>query len=219
MRIVYDFQALRMQKFGGISRYHYEIFKYLKKDKSLKVKLPIICAENFYFRNAIFYVKRIPFGNYFLNLQIMKLFMKVFGNSIDILHPTYYDVNYLTDQQLLDKKYKLIITVHDMIHEKFIQEDKETISAKRRVVENADGIIAISECTKKDLLYYFPDIDADKIRVIYHGCSMQQCSEVSTKIVLPEKYILYVGERGGYKNCITLLNAFPKVLKKHKDVK
>ena len=39
----------------------------------------------------------------------------------------------------------------------------------RKACENADKIIAISECTKRDIIEFFR-IPADKIEVVYQGC-------------------------------------------------
>jgi glycosyltransferase involved in cell wall biosynthesis len=206
-----------MQKFGGVSRYHYEIIKNLQKDKSINIKLPIVCAENFYFQDTLKYFKKLPFGQYALNSEYMKLYMHLFGNKIDILHPTYYDVKYLSDREISERKYKLVITVHDMIHEIFIKDNVETLNNKKRLIEVADGIIAVSECTKKDLLSFFPQINANKIKVIYHGCSINPNS--SKKIKLPEKYILFVGSRDNYKNAITLFNAMPDIIRNNKGIK
>jgi len=36
-------------------------------------------------------------------------------------------------------------------------------------INNADGIICISENTKKDLLKFYPNVDEEKVKVIYNG--------------------------------------------------
>jgi glycosyltransferase involved in cell wall biosynthesis len=104
-----------------------------------------------------------------------------------------------------------------MIHEIFIKNDAETLNNKKRLIESADGIIAVSECTKKDLLSFFPQINANKIKVIYHGCSINPNS--SKKIKLPEKYILFVGSRDNYKNATTLFEAMPDIIRNNKGIK
>lgn len=37
------------------------------------------------------------------------------------------------------------------------------------MIYSADYIIAISENTKRDILYYYPDISEKNISIIYHG--------------------------------------------------
>lgn len=55
-------------------------------------------------------------------------------------------------------------------------------------------IIAVSEYTKNEIISFY-GIDEAKIKVIYHGASMMPMAQKEDK-----GYLLYVGERGGYKN-------------------
>ncbi len=138
--------------------------------------------------------------------------------NFDIIHPTYYH------PYILGRcSGKLILTVHDMIHEKFadtyLRHDLKTVFRKRKMIRAADWIITISECTKRDLLYYYPEINPDKISVIYHGSSAQKNLNHDKKILNPEKYILFVGSRGGYKNFNLFVKAMNFILKRDKDLK
>ena len=71
-------------------------------------------------------------------------------------------------------KVKSIVTIHDLIFLRYPQYyhsiDRNIYTYKfRKACENADRIIAISECTKRDIIEYF-GIPADKIEVVYQGC-------------------------------------------------
>jgi glycosyltransferase involved in cell wall biosynthesis len=105
-----------------------------------------------------------------------------------------------------------------MIYEKFRElfpKSDPTSHYKRILVEEADKIIAISENTKKDLTEFF-GVDSSKIDVIYLGSSMSVKSNFNIKLNLPEKYILFVGSRGGYKNFNRFIRSMHKILKKDK---
>lgn len=134
-------------------------------------------------------------------------------NDFDVFHPTYYNPYFLNK---LKKPY--VITVHDMIHEKFYDSinDKRIIELKRQSITNASKIIAISENTKKDVMEIY-DIAEEKINVVYHGYSVGM--SYSEKIEdLPPKYILYVGVRAAYKNFHRFLEAFALINKNHNDI-
>ena len=76
-------------------------------------------------------------------------------------------------------KTRYIITVFDMIHENFSEcftnKDK-TISNKYLVMRKANKIITISKNTKMDIIKYYPDMDDNKIEVIYLGTSFNRRS-------------------------------------------
>ena len=83
--------------------------------------------------------------------------------NFDVFHPTYYNPYF---QKILKKK-PYVLTVYDMIQESFpdmFKGDNIAIQ-KKKVIECATRIIAISENTKTDILKIY-DIDPNKIEVI-----------------------------------------------------
>ena len=84
----------------------------------------------------------------------------------------------------------------------------------RKACENADKIIAISECTKRDIIEYFR-IPADKIEVVYQGCdpsfmhpvAAEKKREIRAKYQLPDHYILNVGSIEERKNALSAVQA------------
>lgn len=217
--VVYDYQALLMQKYGGISRYFYEILNRIKMDSEFRVNMPVLYSDNYYFGRDYNKIKELKRGKFFLNRLNMKLYMNINKNHIDIFHPTYYNLEYLTECDIEKRKYKIIITVHDMIHELLLPKENRTIQEKKRLINIADGIITVSEYTKNDLIKLFPSINTDKIKVIYHGCSMEGHIPEKGDMELPEQYILFVGGRTNYKNFKVLVEAFPLVIKKYPEMR
>jgi glycosyltransferase involved in cell wall biosynthesis len=76
----------------------------------------------------------------------------------------------------LPKGIETTVTIHDLAFKYF--PDHFPKKDQRRLnmfadfaVKRADKIIAVSESTKMDILKWYPDVDASKIRVIYHGFS------------------------------------------------
>ena len=116
-------------------------------------------------------------------------------------------------------KVKSIVTIHDLIFLRYPQYyhsiDRNIYTYKfRKACENADRIIAISECTKRDIIEYF-GIPADKIEVVYQGCDTsfthpvteEKKREVRAKYQLPEHYILNVGSIEERKNALSAVQA------------
>jgi glycosyltransferase involved in cell wall biosynthesis len=124
------------------------------------------------------------------------------ANKFDLFHPTYYDPYFL--EYLNGKKY--VITVHDLIHELFpeyFSPQEKTVIHKKQVIFNANRIIAVSKKTKNDLIRIY-DLDPESIDVVYHGVGRLD----PEKIDLPQKFILFVGRRQGYKNFKFAANVF-----------
>jgi glycosyltransferase involved in cell wall biosynthesis len=90
-------------------------------------------------------------------------------------------------------------------------------SIKKKIIERATGIIAISESTKKDIVERF-NTDPNKIKVIYHGVSEFETDEENTRIV-PEQYFLFVGKRTHYKNFYFFIQCIESFLIKDPTLK
>jgi glycosyltransferase involved in cell wall biosynthesis len=220
MKIMYDHQIFTSQRYGGISRYFSEIISGLKKYNDIQIEIPIILSNNEYLKSK----QLANFIDLFSNIHFKgktRLFnlvnkpntiISLKKQNYDIFHPTYYDpyfIDYIG-------KTPFVLTVYDMIHEKFpemFSKKDKTSQYKKLLAEKATKIVAISKSTKKDLIEIL-GIDELKIDVIYLGSSMflKQTSS-KTKIELPEKYILFVGSRGGYKNFDRFLTGVAPILK------
>lgn len=128
--------------------------------------------------------------------------------------------------QIQNSGIRSIVTIHDLIFLKFPQYfgriDRFIYKLKARYsCRHADKIVAISECTKRDIIEFF-HTDPAKIEVIYQSCddsfkspsSAQTKQEVRIKHALPPKYILNVGTIETRKNLLTLIKALPQI---HED--
>jgi glycosyltransferase involved in cell wall biosynthesis len=128
--------------------------------------------------------------------------------NYDVLHPTYYDPYLLKMGKDID--IPLVIDVHDMIFEKFPQcfgNSEYIIKNKEVYFSRANKIIATSQKTKEDMLSIYPYIHEDKVIVIYRG-QVFPVQEYKKK----ENYVLYTGQRGGYKNFDTFIRAIAPLL-------
>jgi glycosyltransferase involved in cell wall biosynthesis len=222
MKILYDQQIFSFQDYGGISRYFYELAKYIKRTKNevlvdgkysnniflSKLKkniINVLPGFNFPYKNIVLFYLNNYFGDRFLN-----------NNKFDILHVTYYHPYFLN--KLKGTPY--VITVYDMIPELFTKKFKglsgKTIEYKKKSILNANHIITISENTKRDLINLY-NIPKDKIQVIHLGNPFEDIQPHKVKN-LPNKYLLFVGNRGGYKNFINFIESLVPILRKDTDL-
>lgn len=214
MKILYDYEIFLIQKYGGATRYFYEIISRLVQKQELEIILYMgyhinkYELENFkdkFYKYSGKRIKHIPKTKRISTVVQKPLFEKFRKKTeYDIFHHTYF-ADYKKK-----KGTKNIITVHDFTHEKFpdiFSSLDKTIEAKKSAIYNADGIICISQSTKNDLLNLYK-IPEDKIRVIYHGNSLNY--EVKEEAMFKRPYLLYIGDRRAYKNFGFVLSAFKK---------
>ena len=106
-----------------------------------------------------------------------------------------------------------VVTIHDLIflrHPEFYHWIDTKIYAWkfRQTLREADHIIAISECTKRDILAYGSDlISEDQISLIYQSCAPKFKSASAAKG--GERYILSVGSIEARKNILLAVKALP----------
>lgn len=114
---------------------------------------------------------------------------------------------------------KSVVTIHDLIFmhhpEYYNWIDTKIYEWKfRQTCKEADRFIAISECTKRDIIR-FGGIDPSRIDVIYQSCSTEykkresekKLQQVHTKYMLPERYIVNVGTIEERKNVLLAVKA------------
>ena len=139
--------------------------------------------------------------------------------NYDVVHPTYYSL--LTQREFAAYGRPVVLTVWDMIHERFTKQFKDgaqVVEMKRKAVEAAHSIICISENTRKDLLERYPQVTEDRVRVTHLASELNESMTDGPEVVPSRRYFLYVGARGGYKNFSSLLAAFAKVAGARRDL-
>lgn len=219
MKIMFDHQMFIAQRVGGVSRYHIELKKGLEKIPGVCVDIPVLLSDNVYLLETQKKIERRIYRSNFLKKVCGKInrissIITIILKEYDIVHPTWY-----SKVNLYPHKGKLVITIHDMIQEIFESDfDAATRERKKQAIYSADGIIAISENTKKDILRLYPDVPEEKIRVIYHGTNHLPLPQKPNQFDVPQKYILYVGQRGTYKNAKFVMKALADTFEKNSDL-
>jgi glycosyltransferase involved in cell wall biosynthesis len=134
--------------------------------------------------------------------------------ELDVLHVS--EVS-----QFVPGKARLISTVHDLTPilypELHTLDNRARFKKKMRYIQKyVDAIIAVSECTKRDLIR-LSDIPEERIHVVYNAADCryrplvdrEEINRVTAKYGLPGPgYILYVGTLEPRKNLVRLVEAY-----------
>lgn len=213
MRILYDSNLFLSYKVGGISRYHYELLKGIKCSGVHEVKVAGKFIKNEYLRaddalrGDFYYDPTASFAK--INQWLVKRCLR--KGVYDLFHPG--DVLYFAVEDIPRDK-KLVFTIHDMIHERIYSRHNQR---KLDLAHRADKIIAVSEATRNDIIEVY-GIPASKIDVIYHGSSLTLAQAFCSPGLargIPSEFLLYVGNRGGYKNFSTFIQGVAPILRKN----
>lgn len=118
---------------------------------------------------------------------------------------------------------KTVVSLHDLIFlrypELYKPIDRKIYHRKfKYACQKSDIVIAISECTKRDIVSFF-GVDPQKIKVVYQGCDKvfsekvtdRFKDEIKTKYSLPAKYLLFVGSIETRKNLLLVIKSLTQV--------
>lgn len=215
MKIAYNSQIFQMQEYGGISRYFVNLAQRVARKEHVTVLASL--NVNYYLSELpqdLVKGMRFPWrperGTRLLIWAGSTIDrMKLATVSPDVLHETYYSYKSAGSPSI-----PTVLTVHDMIHERYanwFSHKDDTARRKLAAVKRADHVICISENTRRDLLELH-DLDPDKVSVVHHGYDVLKAgadAEIHSSVLKKAMpYVLYVGDRANYKNFKTLLRAY-----------
>lgn len=136
-------------------------------------------------------------------------------DNIDIFHGLSHEIPLNIDKSGI----RSVVTIHDIIYltypDMYKAIDRAIYNYKfRYACKHADKIIAISECTKQDIMRFFGTPE-EKIEVIYQAIQpsfytmlpQEAAREIVRKYNLPGEYLLYVGAINSRKNLLGIVKA------------
>jgi glycosyltransferase involved in cell wall biosynthesis len=215
MKILYDSYIFASQKFGGVSRYHYELLKGMSA-LGQEVKIAGSFIKNHYLLADKNYGRQFYNDAYALLWNINKqMIVRAVKQTrlYDLLHPTFPYEQMICS---IPEGKKIVFTIHDMIPEKILNR-VDASSNKLKFAQRADKIIAVSKNTKRDIVEIL-GVDKNKIEVVYHGTSLHLSQAVMPTAPLPEHFLLFVGGRNSYKNFDMFIAAVAPVLNANREL-
>jgi glycosyltransferase involved in cell wall biosynthesis len=210
MKIAFTNTIFFLQKKGGVSRYFLNLASELI---SLKKKINIIApiSKNIYLKeltknNISFYFSRFPINSIIKKINNLIFNYLCIKYNPDIIHETYYN----SDNLKYYKNTIKVLTIYDLIHEKFSKYyQKNHFFKKKKILNFIDHFICISKNTQKDFVKYYK-VPKKKTSVIYlSGNHIKKIKSSDKHINLKKKsFFLFVGSRDNYKNFNLIINVF-----------
>lgn len=211
-KIAIDGRGALLYRGTGIGTYTWQLISHLQKiDDTLRVFLPGEEYRGFSFDadDALVYAEQ---SGDLWRRDFLPAALK--NEGIDLLHVPQNGLG-LPETKCCPET----VTIHDLIPYTFPETVgkgylKEFLNEMPAVMERCDGIITVSEWSKKDITRIFA-YPKEKIKVIYEAPEpiYRPCPEAETRELLAEKYnicgdyILYVGGFSIRKNVKALINA------------
>jgi len=209
VRVAMDEQIFAIQSYGGISRLFAELARQFANDRIPEIEILPIHAPiiNRYILDDPALAKALDASRARNEWTALVRYLSRISTktSCDVVHNTFYLPHGLAPMGGA----KRIVTIHDMIPE--LRPDTrrrlDFVTLKRRYVAKADHIICVSEATRSDLLKVYGPIQAP-ISVVHHGVDARFTPDAPPLATLPERYLLFVGNRSQYKDAGVLFRAF-----------
>jgi glycosyltransferase involved in cell wall biosynthesis len=237
MKIAIDIRSLQDEKHSGVQEYVLSTLRELfKMDNKNEYTLFSISARHFSnqaideiikdkdnvtHRHIYFPNKIISFFWYFSNIPNLQKILdnpdKVFAPNLNVLPKKILKTTIITFHDLSFKYFPKYFSYKSRLWHKIIR--------PKRLAQEADQIIAVSESTKRDIIESY-EIDKKKILHIPLGKSEQlgvkkneeEITYVKQKYGLPDKFILFVGTLEPRKNIVGMIRALNLLLDKNKNL-
>lgn len=223
MNIFFDHQTFSQQRFGGISRYFCELISGINATDEHKAHLSLLWSNNEHLQEYKLSTLPYPFPKRNRLLQKSNKLFNIIDCKLghyDIYHSTYFD-NFLSKN--IGRR-PLVTTFYDMTYERLshrfkeLSQDTAITEQKRKIAQASSHLIAISHSTKHDMIDIL-GISPERISVIHLASSFAlDLPGIATASTLTtgEPYLLYVGNRNGYKNFSLFLKASAELLRRYK---
>jgi len=215
MQLIYDHSIFMEARIGGVLRHVLELVRGIH-DLPEADDVTINVAAGFYHAPVTaadlpagtLHGRRVPRfrGSMRLYSMINRLQLRRTLRAADVspavLHETLYG-NAIS----LPPRMKRVIVLHDTIWEDSPDRQLHASALRRKAtsIHGADGVIFVSQATRDGFHRHYP---APRVEtVIHHGCELRTTRERRRPSV-PEPFLLYVGQREGYKNWSRLATTF-----------
>ena len=206
MSVFFDCRFIRVDHHDGISRFSSELFKSLSKTVSVKAIISDIQQLNELPQGADYFLANDP-KNPLLELFLPRRLNKQ-GASV-VFSP-------MQTMGSLGKKYRLILTLHDLIYYKHRKPPvflawpirlawrlfHLSFAPVRLLLNGADAVVTISETTKS--LIEMNRLTRRPVTVVYNASSIPIAD--SSKTEPKTKNLVYMGSFMPYKNVELLIN-------------
>jgi mannosyltransferase len=194
MRVCLDSIVFGLQRLGGISTYWIELCRHLARNPEIELHLRMprnnisVAAADMLALARRVSTDRLPtrIGRY--------LPSRVERGAVH--HSSYY-------RRPWSPLEISVVTVYDFVYERFRTGLPRAVHSwqKGSAIRRADGVLCISENTRRDLLDLYPDVDPARVIVTPLGVAFDRFFPAPANEGNPAlaDVVVFVGQRGGYK--------------------
>jgi len=212
LRILYDFEAFSDQSYGGISRYVLEVARRIEASDDTVVHLAAGWHRNQYLRShrpAWVSGRYLPAwrGTGEIRRRINALFARraIARFQPDIIHRTYH-----RHAAAYPGGHRTVATIHDLTY--FLYPDSfpggETVRRRMaRIARTSDHLLCDSQNTREDAIRIL-GINPATASVVHLGVNPGSSPTGANPI--DGDYLLFIGQRSGYKNFSFLIRALAR---------
>ena len=216
MNVLYDHTVFAIHRYGGIARYFNELITGVAAVPGVDVSV----FMGFYLSRYGLERHRDRFRHFFgvrrpdipkthrLAVRAANVLLPRFARRCrpDVFHTTSYGTPRYESRRR-DIPGRLVSTIHDLTPERLphlFPRDEARGVAKKQLARESDGVVCISETTRRDVVELL-NVPESKTAVVYHANSLTAAPGDVRPLAQP--YVLFVGMRAAYKNFDRLLDA------------
>jgi glycosyltransferase involved in cell wall biosynthesis len=151
---------------------------------------------------------RIPGGSKGRVLRWANRTIEFTRSRAQLTHCTYYGARYLSRKPA----FPMVVTVHDMTPELFpdLFPEGNPHQSMAQYLKRASLVLCVSESTRRDLARVYGSIQP-LTAVTYLGVSRRFVPGVPRPQWCPDRYVLFLGNRGGYKDFRVAVESFAEL--------
>ncbi|MFW6131252.1 MAG: glycosyltransferase family 4 protein [Candidatus Aminicenantaceae bacterium] len=231
MRIGYDLRPFLKEETGVGVYFKNLLFHLAEIDKENEYFLFTSSFKDRFIRSQIPPFEKKQFKDFMIPVKAVNYFWyRLNWPPLDYLFKTKLDISHSPTPLILPTKGKKIVTICDLFFMDFPKlTDKDSRSRFAQKIdsslEKADGIITISNYTKKQILQRF-ELNESKVKVIYLGVeekygeniSRNDVQKIKRRYSLPSNFLLFTGSLEPRKNVLKLVDALKLIHKEHHHV-
>lgn len=219
MKILIDSRGANWYRGTGIGTYTYNLLKHLIPLENNNSYTLLWSGENsneFKNANCKIIMGSKKHKQFFENFYIPSY---INNHSINLYHVPQNGIGINPNINTLN-----VVTIHDLIPYVLPQTAgpkylKNFLSDMPKIIENADGIITVSDYSKKDILKFFPSFPPERIFVTPLAANdnfkplnkTKALQDVQKKFNFTGDYIMYIGGFSSRKNVLSLVNVFNEI--------
>jgi glycosyltransferase involved in cell wall biosynthesis len=195
LRVHYDEQIFILQEFGGISRYFTELIREFRKHPELGID-PVLKHLNYpnrYISDLLGKSRSTKKSKIRRYLSLLANTCRTSGSGWQMRHNTFYARVIRKNAEHIS-----VITLYDMIPERSGSGLINAHLLKRFVLPRADLVLSISDTAAVEFEEY-SNKPLKHLTVTPLGVSDSFSPDAPRLSSLPERYLLFVGGRAGYK--------------------